>query len=275
MKNFLVLCILAFPGVHAYAQSQAETLQEGTLLYKSEMASWVGTDLFLEKYGDQKENAGGYFSYVSGNKAICVFFSKGDSPKAIGTFTFDSTYTPQTAIIDGQARELTKHEQDLMTIRQASLREYTSDTLFHSYKNTNPNFIPVSDEKGKRVYVLTGTEEQGLLVFGNDYILTFDKNNILKQKRQLHKNLIPIKYDQADGNLVLVTAHTHLPETGDLITATDICTLMLYAPRITWGQHFVLSENNVSIWDCKKKELLVMTRKAWDRMMASEKQKNK
>jgi hypothetical protein len=237
------------------------------------MASWVGTDLFLAKYGERKENTGGYFSYLSGNKAICVFISKDATPRAIGTFTFDSTYNTQTAIVDGQERALTRHEQDLVTIRQTAIHEYTSDTLFHSYKNMNPNFIPVSDKQGKRVYVLTAPQEQGIVVFGNDYLLTFDNNNTLKQKRSLHKNLIPIKYDQQDGKLILATMHNHLPETGDLITPTDVCTLLLYAPHIPWGQHFVMGQKQVSIWDCKDKDLIIMTREAWDKTMASEKQK--
>jgi hypothetical protein len=273
MNKFLFLCVLVLPGIQAYAQSQTEILQEGTQLYKSEMASWVGTDLFLAKYSDRKENAGGYFSYVSGNKAICVFFSKDATPKAIATFTFDSSYNAQTATIDGQERALTRHEQDLVTIRQTAIHEYTSDTLFHSYKNMNPNFIPVSDKQGKRVYVLTAPQEQGIVVFGNDYLLTFDTNNTLKQKRRLHNSLIPIKYDQQDGKLVLATMHTHLPETGDLITPTDVCTLLLYAPHIPWGQHFVMGPQHVSIWDCKDKDLIIMTKEAWDKIMATEKQK--
>jgi hypothetical protein len=273
MNKFLFLCVLVLPGIQTYAQSQTEILQEGTQLYKSEMASWVGTDLFLAKYGDRKEHAGGYFSYVSGDKATCVFFSKDATPKAIATFTFDSSYNAQTAIVDGQERALTRHEHDLVTIRQIAIRAYTSDTMFHSYKNMNPNFIPISDKQGKRVYVLTAPQEQGIIVFGNDYLLTFDNTNTLKQKRPLHKNLIPIKYDQQDGKLVLATMHTHLPETGDLITPTDVCTLLLYAPHIPWGQHFVIGSQHVSIWDCKDKDLIIMKKEAWDKIMATEKQK--
>jgi len=35
-------------------------IAEGQRLYKSEMASWYGTDIFLEKYKN-RENVGGYF----------------------------------------------------------------------------------------------------------------------------------------------------------------------------------------------------------------------
>ncbi len=69
---------------------------EGKLLYRSEMASWYGTDLFLEKYKD-RENIGGYFSYIENDTAKCVFFSKGENPKVIGTISFDSTYNVKTA----------------------------------------------------------------------------------------------------------------------------------------------------------------------------------
>lgn len=241
------------------------------MLYRSEMAAWVGTDLFLAKYSDRQQNTGGYFTYLSGSKAICVFFSKDASPKAIGTFTFDSAYNTQTAAVDDQERELTRHEQDLVAIRQTAVREYTSDTLFHSYKNMSPNFIPISDKQGKRVYILTAPEEQGIVVFGNDYLLTFDNNNTLKQKRRLHDNLIPLKYDQQGGKPVLVTMHTHLAETSDLITATDVCTLLLYAPHIPWGQHFVMGPKHVSIWDCEDKELIIMTKELWDKTVPQKK----
>jgi hypothetical protein len=59
--------------------------------------------------------------------------------------------------------------------------------------------------------------------------LTFDKDNNLISKKQLHKNIIPIEYGkEEEGITIESTIHSHLPETGDFITATDICTLMLY-----------------------------------------------
>jgi hypothetical protein len=95
-------------------------------------------------------------------------------------------------VVDGQEREPTKHEIDLLTIRQVALAAFRADTLFKFYMDMNPNFIPLNDEKGKRVYILTGPQKQGIVVFGNDYLLTFDKENGLKEKRQLHKNIISI-----------------------------------------------------------------------------------
>lgn len=275
MKKLLILLLTITVGATSFGQSkeEKEIIKEGTKLYKTEMASWYGTDIFLAKFGEKRQNAGGYFSYLTDDKAVCVFFSKDESPKIIGTFTFDSAYNINSAIVDGEEREPTNQEIDLLTIRQAALSQYRTDTLFKSYKDMNPNFIPLNDENGKRVYVLTGPQKQGIVVFGNDYLLTFDKKNKLKETRRLHKNIISIEYGNKNGKTILGTMHTHLPETGDLITATDICTLMLYAKYAQWGQHYVISDKNVSLWDCKKNQLTVMTKKAWDKIYANQKKK--
>lgn len=276
MKSNIIIILSFLFTTTAFAQSkeEKEILKEGDKLYRSEMASWYGTDIFLEKFGDRKENAGGYFSYTENNRSICVFFSNNETPKILATFTFDSTYNVNTAIIDGQERALTQQETDLLTIRQIALTQLSTDTLFKRYQNMNPNLVPLSDEKGKRVYILTGPQKQGIVVFGNDYLLTFNDANKLKEKKQLHKNIIAIEYGKKDGKTVIATMHSHLPETGDLITATDICTLKLYGKYAQWGQHYVISQENVSIWDCHKQALLVMTRKAWDRI-SKDQEKNK
>jgi hypothetical protein len=273
MRKLLTVLLTITIGTTSFGQSkeEKEIIREGTKLYKTEMASWFGTDIFLAKFGDKRQYTGGYFSYLVDDKAVCVFFSKDERPKIIGTFTFDSTYDVNSAVVDGEEREPTNQEINLLTIRQAALSQYRTDTLFKSYKDMNPNFIPLNDENGKRVYVLTGPQKQGIVVFGNDYLLTFDKNNKLKEARRLHKNIISIEYGNKDGQTILGTMHTHLPETGDLITATDVCTLMLYAKYAQWGQHYVISDKDVSIWDCKKNQLTVMTKKAWDKIYAKQK----
>lgn len=273
MRKVLTVIMTLALGTHSFGQSkeEKEIINEATKLYKTEMASWYGTDIFLEKFNDKQQTTGGYFSYIADSKAVCVFFSRGDNPKIIGTFTFDSTYNVNTAIVDGQEREPTKKEMDLLIIRQAALAAFSTDTLFKTYEDMNPNFIPLDDEKGKRVYILTGPQKQGIVVFGNDYLLTFDKENRLKEKRRLHKNIISIEYGKQDNKIVLATMHTHLPETGDLITATDLCTLMLYGKYAQWGQHYVISDKNVSIWDCRTNQLTVMTKKAWNKMYGKRK----
>ncbi|MFT3902214.1 MAG: hypothetical protein QM727_03535 [Niabella sp.] len=100
---------------------------------------------------------------------------------------------------------------------------------------------------------------QRLGIFGNDYLLIFDKGNRLITKKQLHKNIIPIEYGNvAEGKEVEGTMHSHLPETGDFITATDICTLMLYEKFAKWKTHHVVSQKYLNIWNCETDQLTVV-----------------
>jgi len=233
-------------------------VDEGKLLYKSEMASWYGTDIFLENY-KQRENIGGYFSYTENEASKCIFFSKSDNPKVIGTISFDNTYNVKTANTDLTERDFTKTENDLYEIRKLAFKEIQSDTLFKTYKNTSLNLIPLINGKEKKVYILTGPKNNGVVIFGNDYLITFDKNNKLVTKKQLHKNIIPIEYGKTeDGKEVVSTIHSHLPETGEFITATDICTLMLYEKFAKWKSHNVVSEKYLNIWNCETDELNVI-----------------
>ncbi|MFT3679053.1 MAG: hypothetical protein QM791_02200 [Ferruginibacter sp.] len=255
----LTLLSLNVCGQNNPTEEAQPIVAEGKLLYKSEMASWYGTDLFLENYKD-KENIGGYFSYTDNDISKCIFFSNADKPKVIGTISFDSTYNTRTADVNLTERAFTKTESDIYEIRKLALSEINSDTLFKTYKNTNFNLVPLTNDKEKKVYVLTGTQSTGVVIFGNDYLLTFDDNNKLLIKKQLHKNIIPVYYGgkEEKDKKSFGAVHSHLPETGLFMTATDICTLMLYEKFAKWEQHIVVSEKYMNIWSCKTDQLTVI-----------------
>lgn len=252
----LILLTTNISGENNLTDEAKSIVAEGKLLYKSEMASWYGTDLFLENYKN-RENIGGYFSYLDNDVAKCVFFSNAQTPNVIGTISFDSTYNVKTAKVDLEERNFTKKEHDLYEIRKTALDELktNSDYFFKFYQNTNPNIIPLINEQEKKAYVLTGSKNHGIVIFGNDYLLTFDENNTLIEKKQLHNNIIPIEYGAKD---VKATMHSHSPSSGDFITATDICTLMLYGKLAQWEKHYVFSGKYLNIWNCETDELTVI-----------------
>jgi hypothetical protein len=279
MKNILVLVSLLITSMTLFGQEDLEKISdsiaaEGLRLYKSEMASWYGTDIFLEKHKN-RVNIGGYFSYSDNNIAKCIFFSKGDTSKVIGTISFDTLYKVNTAQVDLAEREFTNSEKQLYAIRRTALKTINSDTLFKTYKNTNLNLIPLISNGQKKVYVLTGPEQNGIVIFGNDYLLNFKDNNDLLDMRRLHKNIISLNYGNASDTTIVGTMHSHLPETGNFITATDICTLMLYEKFAKWQQHYVISKNYVCIWDCNKNILAILTKQAWDNINNDQKKRHK
>ena len=106
--------------------------------------------------------------------------------------------------------------------------------------------------------------------------LTFDKNNKLLDKKQLHKNIIPIYYgdEKEKDTQEIVAMHSHLPETGHFITATDICTLMLYAKFAKWKTHNVVSEKYLNIWNCETGQLTVISMEALDKIKNDQEKRN-
>ncbi|MFT3823501.1 MAG: hypothetical protein QM731_06250 [Chitinophagaceae bacterium] len=264
LSFILPACIVAVAQEDAQQKIKDSILNEGKMLYKSEMASWYGTDIFLEKIKGKEISSGGYFSYSDQQGNKCIFFSKSDTPVVLATILFDDSYDVKKARYDDQSRSFTSYEAAIYAIRKQAFDAINSDTLFKVYNNTSLNLIPIINGNDKKVYVLTGPKVNGVVVFGNDYLLTFDANNQLTGKKRLHKNIIPVNYSK-EKEQVFGTMHSHLPETGDYITATDICTLMLYGKFAGWQQHIVISANYVSIWNCSSNQLATVPREVWDK----------
>jgi hypothetical protein len=278
VKIFLTTIAL-FLSMSLLAQKNAEeqaVVDEGKKLYRSEMASWYGTDLFLDRFPDKKVYIGGYFSYAEGDFERCIFFSNSEIPKVLATISFDSTYDVSTAKVDNTERAFSLAENNIYTVRKTALKLMNNDTLFKVYKNTNLNLIPLIEGNKKEVFVLTGPEKSGVVIFGNDYKITFGRNNEVISKKQLHKNIIPVQYSTQEtphDKNVQGAMHNHLPETGDLITSTDICTLMLYEKLAKWKTHIVVSEKNMNIWTCETNTLAVIPREIFEKISTDKKEK--
>ncbi|MBS7565870.1 hypothetical protein KHS38_15790 [Mucilaginibacter sp. Bleaf8] len=237
---------------------------EGKLLYRSEMASWYGTDVFMEKLKHRQPLSGGYLSYDTGKGVNNIFFGKGDDPEVLATISFNYDFDLNSYKLDTASRKLNETEKELFTIRRAALSATRTDTLFKRYNNTGTNLIPVVGKRYKRVYILTSPEQSGYVILGNDYQIDFDKNNNITSKRKIHKSIFVL---QTQGKEVQTAGmHSHLPTTGEFMTVTDVCTLALYGKYTTWDQYYTISKDCISIWDIKKQLLVIMTMKAWKRI---------
>ncbi len=69
---------------------------------------------------------------------------------------------------------------------------------------------------------------------------------------------VPFGAEAGDGKDARSTLHVHLPETGSFITATDVCTLLLYERFAGWDGHTVVSKDYLNFWNCKTNELHIV-----------------
>lgn len=266
-KSIISVLFASLFTTFAAAQSEKEVVAEARRLYKTEMASWHGTAMFMGKFPKKQGTSGGYFSYVDGKRTTCLFFSTDSIPKTVVTMSFDTTYNDSAAKVDTVQRSLTERESALLAIRQETWDRIQSDSTFQFYNGLIPNIVPIVDTKGKRVYIFTAPSMDSIVVFGNDYLLTFDAQNKLQEIKRIHKNVTPIEYGKKrNGNLITSTTHMHFPETGDMLTPTDICTVMLYEKTAGWQEHIAISRNAVSIWNCQQDKLMNMPLEAWQKL---------
>lgn len=273
-KTLLALALLCHTLTFAqkngdYTAVAAAIKTEAYKLFYLERASWLGTDIMLESF-DKKElgSIGGYFSYKEAeNKYTCLFFNKDESPKVIFSTTFDTTFSDKTVEIKYDVREFTTAEKDVYEVRKKTAELLQNDKIFEFYKNTNPNIIPLVEGNSRKAYVLTGTTENGVVIFGNDYLVEYDAKLNVTNKKKLHQNLISITTKSEGEGTAVASVHNHVAASGDYITATDLCTLLLYGPLVAWEEHIVLSPKAVSIWNYKTKTLAIISRKAFDKVL--------
>lgn len=270
--TFVLATLLCFSS---FAQDPAvynAIVEEGKMLYRNEVASWYGTDLFMEQLGHKRDQIGGYISYPDGEQTRCIFFNRAENISVIASFTFDADLSKKTAVTDTVLRKLNTSEETLYQMRQKALEIVPEDSLFLFYNNTNYNFIPLVHNGERKVYILTAPQVDGLIVLGNDYLLTYDEQNNLKEKRKIHSTILV--FETGDKNNV-GAMHSHLSSTGDYITATDICTLMLYARFAGWETHTVVGEKYISLWDCSTNSLTVVDAKSFGKTIEKEEKKRK
>ncbi|MCS4305234.1 hypothetical protein [Chryseobacterium sp. BIGb0232] len=274
MKFFLTFLLVLF-SVCINAQDleklSKEVTEEGIALYRSEMASWYGTDVVKENYKNM-ENIGGYFSYLD-DVPKCIFFSKQN--KVVATISFPTNYNPANAKVDLSERDFTHVEMDYFTIRQKALTRISNDTIFNRYDNTNFNLVPIIKKNSKKVYVLTGASVNNVVIFGNDYLLTFNNKNEVENVEKLHKGIIVHNIGDSGKGADASGVHSHVLDNWQQITPTDICTLMLYQELTGWETYTTISKKYASIWNNKSNRAFIMKTENFKKITNYQLEKNK
>jgi hypothetical protein len=276
MKTTLLLVLLiSIISVSAQQPEADKILKEGQLLYRLEKASWYGTDFLMNNFPKMRDSVGGYLSYgTNKNHIINIFFDKSTHHKVLITSEFDSLPKHDPLSFNPQTRAATKLELELIAIRQDVVEKMTrnEDNFFTFYDKTSINPIPLITANEKKVFLITGPQGDGLVLIGNDYLFKYDKDNKLVSKEKLHNSLIQLAYKSNDSkNPTTATIHSHV--VSELITSTDICTLLLYKEFVEWKTHYVVSKHFVSIFDMQKELLVIMTTEAWKKMSEATKEK--
>lgn len=212
-------------------------LREGNLLYKYEKAAWISNDLAF-KNPIVKAEFHDYVTYEEQGEIKTIIFEE-KLQTCIAEYAFENNFDhPKSVKIE--KRQLSDKEKQLINVREKILKNIHDNEykVIIPTKGYSLNFIllPFSDKY--KLYIITGTTEPNIVPFGNDYIFIANENGEIENWHKFHSQLIPastiiggnnVRRNNARRNRITGLIHTHLPSTP-LITPTDICTFMLYAP---------------------------------------------
>ncbi len=201
------------------------------------------------------EDLRGYLTYQKGKKVYCIFYDGATPANVLASFQFSTSFDAKEDKAFLKKRPSNKQEQVLIQLRTRTVDLLQKEGFVTVYPNTSFNIVPIVEKGNNRVYVLTGTTVEGVVLFGNDYLLTFDDNLELTSKKAIHKSLLPVGFEEQEGGN---SVHVHDKGADKFISPTDICTLLLMGKYSGWKQHTVISASHISIWNCKKEDLFIL-----------------
>ena len=208
-------------------------LKEGNLLYKYLKSKNVATDSALANPIFNKPYPfWSYFTYKD-NEQIKTIITMNNDKVCIAEYVFEDDFT-KPKYVKIEKRELSDKENTLIKmqikINQQIPKPKYGVTFSYNY-GCFANFLLVPDGNIYKLYIIIETDEENeedLIPFGNDYLFIANKKGKIKSWHNFHPEFIPW-YPSDDGNKEIEITHNHL-KNNPLITATDICTFMLYAP---------------------------------------------
>lgn len=250
-KLFFLLLVaitpLALTAQTTYSSEQIKEISdsiliEGNLLYRFERAAWISTDLAHANKSISKQFKT-YFVYRNDQDIVTIIMNKEDKVAATYTFNNGSSEEYDT---DLSLRNLTDNEAFLLAARDSILNNITKGKYPISCPSGySLNLILFPYENGFKYYFITGTSQNGVIPFGNDYIFFAGKDYSIQSWRKFHSRLIPVQQMNGKGELTS-TSHSHL-KTEPFISATDICTFKLYAGYVGLKSFQVYSPA-LSLW---------------------------
>lgn len=242
-------------------------LKKGKALYALEKASWISTDHFLRHFSDKADKASGYFSYDNGDELITLFYSDFDTLQIYARYHLEKD-SPHKIIGVPESRNIipVEIEDDLIEMRGKAVKKIkeNKDGYITYYKGISFNLLPVINENESCVYVLSASHVDDFIYMGNDYKLKFDKNNKYRGIERIHKSLIKLNTKSSIDSTQNATLHTHLG--SDVISPTDICTLLLYRDMVDWNMHYVMGKKYVSVFDLSTEKLMFIKIRDWKKM---------
>lgn len=268
LAAILLACALSSPALAQPSQAEQDAIvAEAQELFLLELAAWQGADAMFNVAANGQSDA--YLSYRDGDSLRTIFYLAADQGQVLGEVAFDSLANVASMRLQVRPRNASAPEKALMTMRANLLAACLADKkgTFAQYENTSMNILLLPGPRPLG-FLLTAPMEAGVLMLGNDYRFEFDQAGKVLKYNSLHKKLHVLDM-RIEGE---ASGHVHTKGEDPVITSTDLCALLLYSQLSDWKHHVVQGPNYISIWDLEERQLVILTKKAWDKINAKQAQ---
>jgi len=263
--KFFILTLLVGISFNAFAQENdlevkmGSIIQEANQLYSYEKAVWNSTDLLM-KNKKLKSLYAGYVVHHSSDTINVSMLGVGHK-EVIARYRFLQSNMSSPIESDLKSSAISKNEKELLDIKQ-KITEQLAEAKYEVMipQDYNPNLVLMKGVEGYKLYILMGTNESGIIPFGNDYLFKADVKGSIIEWKKFHSSMIPVQSERQGFGEIASAIHSHL-RTTPYITATDICTFRLYAqyiginefsvysPALGKTMNYSLQENSITITD--------------------------
>ena len=241
-----------------------EAISDGKRIFLHEFAAWQAMSHFRDALDTLPIEA---LVVVEERDSLCVVFYSMESGKTAQiylSFWLDNAASPGSERPKVGERAPSVEEIQAIALRKAVEEDWAKNEggFYRLDELARMSMVVFAGETGHRAYIMARPIDAGQIFFGNDYLLKLDGGNAVVSRECLHPTLHALPTQETAA----VTAHLHEGKgQRQLITATDISSLMLYAQFTNWKQHLAIGKNYVSTWDILSGTLTVESRKNWDK----------
>ena len=223
MKKYIVaVLLLAHLTISKAGEREMQNdsiLREGKTLYKYEKATWLVSDL---AYKSSIKNEIRHSLTYAQNDTIIVIYTDKDKQ-----LIYEGMVNKDGKLIKSGMRfkPLTREERHLLAVRKNAIEQINKMDIVKAPSGGQLNIDIIPHNGGYKLYALSGTLQENIVPFGNDYLFYIDYNGNVISWQKFHNEYNPLTLNQKSQLSIPAASCTKDP----YITATDICTFQLYA----------------------------------------------
>ncbi len=267
-KTILSLILAAFFSLSAFSQTKIQVTPkiiqqvayEGITLFQLEKLVQSSADYIWDN-ADMR-NLKGYVAFKENSVFHCIYWNGAyDNLEVIHAFSTSDPEDDTLLRVSNQRREMNPTEQKYYDMKMQALTYIRGDAEMFNAPNglrLNIHFIRGNDRiKG---FVLPYTIQDSLIPLGNDFIINFTKGGELIDYEAIHTDFqeVDVSKMRPDSEGMFKTVQSLTKSEVPHISQTEICNLLLYSPYHNVHEHYVVSDQYVSIFNLKNRSLTIV-----------------